>query len=822
MPNPISMIDDIGVPQVVDESQIESALAQGWRIEAPEEMQARQDAERYGSAEQQALGGIEAGLRGATFGLSDLALNRAIAAIRDEEFAKRDAAEAEARRRELGGVGTALEFAGAALPALATGGTGAVARGLAATPAGLASRVGLAAEGLAARALPSTLAEGSLLGRSLGAGVRLGVGGGVEGALIGGGMGISEATLAGKGGDYGALGEAWLTGAEGGALGGALFGGALGMGGGALAGLTSKAGKRFAPALEGFARDRAIKSTNAMPGQIKAVWKDGADARMAGAADEMMDSGILGGLRKAEDMAPRARAHAVEAGKELGAFRERVYSAIDDAADAAASGGAGYRGSAKPLVDVTEEARAFLRQVDDTIIAPARKGIGTKTERRLIRSLEDDLADFRSRLTPDAEGAVAGVTMREMVDFRKKLDDIIRPPKAPGQIATAAPHVGLVKEARKLLEKRIEDITDTVAEKIDPTLAGQYKKLKQSYGRSRDINKLIESGQMRDMANRWASPSDYGTGLGVVAGLIGSGGAILPALAKGAALSMLHKVLRERGSSTLAVTAYRMARHEQVLSDSLKKYLTAGTRREAAIEGARPPKRLPAPRPRVPIPAIVFATQKGETDNDAYRRRLRDLREMDPINDPGTGRAAVEAPNTTTAAVGSLARARQYLLDNAPTDPLDGDPLQPHLKPSNANPVELQKYARKWAAVDDPLGTIERGLATGQLTREEVEAIRTVYPVTWEDIRQKVFDQLAESKDRLPYEKRIRLGILFDLPTDKSLRPDQIARTQALYRVTLPGERAAQGPPQPAAAPQQLARSHATPAQAIEGGMQEF
>ncbi len=46
----------------------------------------------------------------------------------------------------------------------------------------------------------------------------------------------------------------------------------------------------------------------------------------------------------------------------------------------------------------------------------------------------------------------------------------------------------------------------------------------------------------------------------------------------------------------------------------------------------------------------------------------------------------------------------------------------------------------------------------------------------------RVMDGLANSPELLPYEARIRLGVLFQLPTDPTLRPEFLRVTQEVYQ----------------------------------------
>jgi hypothetical protein len=58
-------------------------------------------------------------------------------------------------------------------------------------------------------------------------------------------------------------------------------------------------------------------------------------------------------------------------------------------------------------------------------------------------------------------------------------------------------------------------------------------------------------------------------------------------------------------------------------------------------------------------------------------------------------------------------------------------------------------------------------------------------------MQQQVMDHVAEDGDKLSYGKRIQLGILLDVPTDESMRPDAIQYLQAQFA------QAEQAAPQP-------------------------
>lgn len=160
----------------VDEADFDTALAQGFTAPTPQEIAQEELGQKYGGIEAKAGAAVTGALRGATLGLSDVALS----ALGAEEAIK-------AYEQLEPGIALGAELAGTVAPVLLTAGTaapeagaGIAARIAARTPAALAARAGEAAVsrlGLAA-------AEGATqtIGRTA---VRYATQAGVESALQG-------------------------------------------------------------------------------------------------------------------------------------------------------------------------------------------------------------------------------------------------------------------------------------------------------------------------------------------------------------------------------------------------------------------------------------------------------------------------------------------------------------------------------------------------------------------------------------------------------------------------------------------------------------
>jgi hypothetical protein len=177
------------------------------------------------------------------------------------------------------------------------------------------------------------------------------------------------------------------------------------------------------------------------------------------------------------------------------------------------------------------------------------------------------------------------------------------------------------------------------------------------------------------------------------------------------------------------------------------------------------------------------------------------------------GQAAEHMPNVSNQFASKAAMAAQFLYSKMPKDPLAEYNQMLGTKgtyrPSDA---ELSKFARYFEAVNDPSHVFDE-LAKGTITREHVEALKTVYPKIYQSVTASLMDNLAELRQELPYSKKLQLSVLFDLPVDYSTRPEFISAMQSLHS---PENQAAlsQAVGQPKFAPARIGGS--------EGGLNKF
>lgn len=141
------------------------------------------------------------------------------------------------------------------------------------------------------------------------------------------------------------------------------------------------------------------------------------------------------------------------------------------------------------------------------------------------------------------------------------------------------------------------------------------------------------------------------------------------------------------------------------------------------------------------------------------------------------------APNVAAALASKQKQVLDYLAREMPRGPapVPFGPRKDYLPTER----ELHAYERKREAAYDPVGTIERNLARGTLTRDHIETVRELYPAILGRIAERVARAAAApNAPVLSRTQRARLALLFGSPMAK---PADAARYQAPY---------AAGPPQ--------------------------
>lgn len=139
--------------------------------------------------------------------------------------------------------------------------------------------------------------------------------------------------------------------------------------------------------------------------------------------------------------------------------------------------------------------------------------------------------------------------------------------------------------------------------------------------------------------------------------------------------------------------------------------------------------------------------------------------------------AAQFAPQTYTMMGATAQNAMKYLQDTAPKPPppiFPGGPNRPWQPTDN----ELSKYSRRLSAVMNPTSILSE-LKTGTLSKESVDAVRTVYPKFFTSIQSEVQRRLAMAPAGQIYGLRQKLNLIIDGTEDPTAKAQRLQGLQA-------------------------------------------
>lgn len=746
---PVRLAD--GTVGTVPADELGQALESGAEQVTPDVLKRAELEAKYGDLKGEALAAGAGAARGLTFGLSDAALTSIDPSLRDPLNALREVNPTAS----LGG-----EIVGAVAPTLFTGGAGAVgtaARTAGAIPRGAAALGGLAERGAAAlvgRAATSTL------GQAAQGAVRIGARGAVEGALYGTGHEISEAAL----GDYEATAERLMAGAKQGALAGLAVGGALGAAGPLVRG----AAKRVADVAESIdvpsiqapggvrqklsemAEERAFKSLSPTKVDERAAQRFAGDPKNVGEGARKIGRHMLeelpGEMGKrfelatTQDIAEAAGRRRDAIGKKLGGMLDDLDQIADKAPDGAVP--ANMNGAMRPRADM------IAQRVNDEIIAPMRELPG-------YEGIANNVQAYVESLVMKTGGGE--VSFSRLQKIRSSLDDLIFRGKQPN--TNPSPIVEELRKVRGIVEDELMEAGERAAQAKGGKFVDAYKDAKSRYQSMKFAEKVALEAEMRGAANRTISLTDYMAG----AASLAAGG---PLASVAGALG--NKVLRERGNQIAAGLLDKATRLRQVeaAAEAVDKRIASGVK---GFFGK-------GPTPTVPAGAGPLKDRYG-TAVARVRDMTADPQRIASKMAERIGDLAEHAPQTSAAAAGLEARKVAFLADKIPPGHQTLEGLQPQLARPKVSDQEMAKFLRYVKAAEDPLSVLQ-DLEKGRVSRESVEALQALYPSIFESIRARVTEQLATSTTKVPYQKQIQIGILFDVKTHPSLEPGFIRLMQ--------------------------------------------
>jgi len=205
---------------------------------------------------------------------------------------------------------------------------------------------------------------------------------------------------------------------------------------------------------------------------------------------------------------------------------------------------------------------------------------------------------------------------------------------------------------------------------------------------------------------------------------------------------------------------------------------------------------------RVIPPATVRAL--GATPDERAKNYERERKQIEAtLADPGRVNLHAmhledAAPNVARAIVQRALSNAQYLASKMPPAPQRAT-LQPTLQRASPPDDEISKWGRYFSAVNDPKSVIEDA-RHGQLSREQVEALRDTSPKLYEQMQRQVMahvDDLSRKGHPLSYEQRVALSSLMGIPADQSMTAGFQTSAQAAFASAAQAQGGPQMPAQP-------------------------
>lgn len=371
-----------------------------------------------------------------------------------------------------------------------------------------------------------------------------------------------------------------------------------------------------------------------------------------------------------------------------------------------------------------------------------------------VKEVEGEKAYLNKLMEQNQVGAKS-VDLSFIRDYQKRTQDLVNYDKVANRI-------DLASDVRKLISRDIQDyFKDGVQKlivKVDPTARASvemFKSLNDNFRVASSIEKLAKRAASKEQAAPFLGFRDLLAGAtgGSVGGLIG------------AAVGVGAKRIMDYGKRAYEVGGILSA-NERIKSVAKK------------MESI--PKALKSyekPTKSTTVLSLASITGNKEDDDfDALSQKLYSYAEQ-PQNSELTAAldsmAETGAPEIAEIAKTKSFEAAQYLISVMPKPLTPNNPLVKNkkYKPSD---MELNKFKRQVKTAIDPFSAID-DLNNNSLTVEQVEVLDRLYPKILEDIRFKVFNVVQDNPEQIPYNKRIKLSLLLGIDADPSLNPETAA-----------------------------------------------
>lgn len=217
----------------------------------------------------------------------------------------------------------------------------------------------------------------------------------------------------------------------------------------------------------------------------------------------------------------------------------------------------------------------IAKQIDEAIPKPIsgeKIGMQILAEAEKIPNLPH-LTSIKNQIkqTADQVFGMGDLSFSEAQELKNQFKKVMK--DHTQEISKKEMHGRVYDIFKKNMEETADIIAETHPDENVRQLLNNYRSDKARYATMKTLSEAANDRAAANLANRFVSPSDYGTGIGAaVIGTVGSGGAHLPALGLGLAAAGANKAARTYGSAFAAKTLNKAADILQKTPEVLGQY----------------------------------------------------------------------------------------------------------------------------------------------------------------------------------------------------------------------------------------------------------
>lgn len=379
----------------------------------------------------------------------------------------------------------------------------------------------------------------------------------------------------------------------------------------------------------------------------------------------------------------------------------------------------------------------------------------------IIRRIDKDINNINKNFT-NAKGSLTGTELQNLkVQFQKQANWARK-----GQLPVAEQ---IARESSRALRDELLNLAEraTVA---DINLATTLKQQNLNYGTAQEFLKSLENKNIKEAGKSLLSLKE-----GILGGI---GASISPEL--GAATIAAKKFLESDFKRKLMIMTD--------IESGIQKVSKAITNSSNKFIDKYSPTVVPATTSALMASDIAKKdNKKPKTKVEALNNIIDNLEALKSnptklVDDIALHTQSISsaAPNTAAQTSFVLNQAVDFLASKAPKRAEKPGMVQLARKLLLPSTQELSKFERYLNAVERPIETI-KSLESGTFSTEAAEALKAVYPGLYGNLQQEVLKKAQDNADKLTYNQRLQLGILLDIPADSSLSPDLLLNLQKQF-----------------------------------------